>query len=266
MIPKRIHYVWFGGNELPDDAKACIDSWRKHCPDYEIIRWDESNFDIRVNRYVREAYESKKWAFVSDYARLWALVNHGGVYMDTDVELIGPIDFALRHQAFSGFESNCSIPTGIMACEQGFPLFSELLHDYDDRRFILDDGSFDITTNVTAITNACLKHGLVPDNTYQTVDGLALYPSDWFCPKSHDTGKITLSKNTCAIHHFAGSWLDDTEKRLLEERSSFIAAHPRCPHILSGALVRIAYGLKTGDFAPFNKMLRMYIKDRKVRL
>ena len=98
MIPKQIHYIWFGGNELPNDALRCMESWSKYCPEYEVIRWDESNFDVSINRYVEEAYKSKKWAFVSDYVRLWALVNHGGIYMDTDVELTAPIDQFLTHQ------------------------------------------------------------------------------------------------------------------------------------------------------------------------
>ena len=264
MIPKRIHYIWFGGAELPDDAKRCIESWRECCPGYEIVRWDETNFDVFQNQYVREAYEAQKWAFVSDYARLWVLVNYGGVYLDTDVELIKPIDFALEHHAFSGFESNRSVPTGIMACESGFPLFVNLLHDYEQRSFILNDGTFDLTTNVVAITNACLRRGLALNNTYQEIEGLALYPSDWFCPKSHDTGEINLTNNTCAIHHFSGSWLDETEKELIGQRSTFIKSHPRCPHLLAGALVRLEHGFKSGDFSPFLSMLRLYVRERRL--
>lgn len=262
MIPKRIHYIWFGGSDLTDDARRCINSWHRYCPDYEIVRWDETNFDVNMTQYTREAYESKKWAFVSDYARLWVLVNQGGVYMDTDVELTKPIDFALKHRAFSGFESNRSISTGIMACEQGFPLFSDLLDDYVNRSFILDDGTLDVTTNVVAITNACLKRGLTLNNKYQQIEGFTVYPSDWFCAKSHDTGEILLTDNTCAIHHFSGSWLDSVEKSLVEQRGLFIKEHPRCPHLLAGALVRIKYGFQSGNFTPFLSMLKMYINEK----
>ena len=118
MIPKIIHYCWFGGNPLPPLALKCIESWKKYCPDYEIKIWDESNFDININKYATEAYEAKKWAFVSDVARLWVLYNYGGIYMDTDLEVIKPLDEFLYHKAFSGFEDEVNIPTGIIASEK----------------------------------------------------------------------------------------------------------------------------------------------------
>ena len=124
MIPKTIHYIWFGGNPLPEDAKRCIDTWKKYCPDYEIKEWNESNFDVAQNDYIKEAYEAKKWAFVSDYARLKVLVEYGGIYMDTDVEVLKPLDRFLSERAFSGFEDADAIPAGIMACEKGFELFA----------------------------------------------------------------------------------------------------------------------------------------------
>ena len=213
MIPKVIHYIWVGGKPLPPLAEKCIESWKKYCPDYEIIRWDETNFDISSNQYCKEAYESKKFAFVSDYVRLFALVNHGGVYMDTDVELVKPIDEFMKHQAFSGFESETIIPTGIMACEKDFPLFRELLLEYIDRKFILPDGSFNMTANVTYITKTCLKKGLMLNNHLQTVDGFTLYPNDVFCPKSFGTGKFEITENTHSIHYFAASWFSDIEKK-----------------------------------------------------
>ena len=131
MIPKIIHYCWFGGNPLSDLAQKCIDSWKKYCPDYEIKEWNESNFDLNSCDYVREAYQAKKWAFVTDYVRLYAMVTEGGIYMDTDVEVIRPLDSFLSNRAFSGFEDETNIPTGIMACEKGFPLFEELLEEYN---------------------------------------------------------------------------------------------------------------------------------------
>ena len=211
MIPKTIHYCWFGGNKLPPLAKKCIKSWRKYCKEYEIIRWDESNFDISsAPLYVRQAYEAKKWAFVSDYVRLWAMVNYGGIYMDTDVEVIKPLDRFLKHQAFSGFEDEVNIPTGIMACEKDFVLFKKLLHYYDDAEFIKKDGSLDATNNVEIITNMCLQIGLHQNNTFQILDGFALYPNDYFCPKSYVDGMIRKTDNTATIHHFNSSWLSET--------------------------------------------------------
>lgn len=219
MIPKIIHYCWFGGGPLPDEGRKCIESWRKYCPDYEIKEWNENNFDIHSNKYVEEAYMSKKYAFVTDYVRLYAMVNEGGVYMDTDVELLKPLDSYMKHEAFSGFETDIDITTGIMASVKGFPLFEELLHYYDDKRFIREDDSFDLTANVYTITQICLKHGLIRNNMYQVIDGFALYPKDFFCPKDHKTGDINLTDNTVAIHHFAGSWVTGKDRKwMIKER------------------------------------------------
>jgi len=221
VIPKTIHYIWVGGKPLPPLAKKCIESWKKFCPDYEIIKWDETNFDISTSRYCKEAYGAKKFAFVSDYIRLHVLVNHGGVYMDTDVELLKPIDGYLIHQAFSGFENEKSIPTGIMACEKGFPLFHDLLSEYIKRSFILSNGKLNLMTNVRYITKACSKRGLVLNNSLQTVDGFTLYPNDFFCPKSHSSGKYNITERTVAIHHFAGSWVSESEQKIIKERYDF---------------------------------------------
>lgn len=218
MIPKKIHYCWFGGKPLPDDAKKYIETWKKYCPDYEIIEWNEDNFDLSSNIYVKEAYESKKWAFITDYVRLFVMYNYGGIYMDTDVELLKNLDIFLKHRAFSGFESSTDIPTGIMASEQKFPLFKEFLDYYNNRHFILDNGKLDMTTNVKIITDICKKYGLKKNNKYQEVNDFVLYPSDFFCPK--DNNMIRITDNTVAIHHFAGSWLSTEakkRKRLLQK-------------------------------------------------
>ena len=140
MIPKKIHYCWFGGNPLPPLAVKCIESWKKYLPDYEIKEWNESNFDLNYNDYVREAYEAKKWAFITDVVRLYAMVTEGGIYMDTDVEVLKPLDELLQYDAVSGFESSSRIPTGLMACREGQPLFEELLHEYDVLHFKRPDG------------------------------------------------------------------------------------------------------------------------------
>lgn len=206
MIPKTIHYIWFGGNPLTPLAERCIASWREFCPDYEIVRWDESNFDGGNNRYFQEALTAKKWAFASDYARLKILVENGGFYMDTDVQVLKPLDRFLSDEALSGFETESRISTGLMACRDSFPLFERLLHDYDDRRFIKPNGQPDLTTNVTLITQACLEEGLILNGEKQTVAGFTLYPKDWFCPKDWLTKEIRLTENSHAIHHFDGSW------------------------------------------------------------
>ncbi len=206
MIPKKIHYCWFGRGEKPELAKKCIKSWKKYCPNYEIIEWNEENFDINSNQYVKEAYENKKYAFVTDYVRLFVLYTQGGIYMDTDVEVIKPLDEYLHHEAVSGFENTTQIPTGLMACREGFPLFGELLHFYDDARFVNKDGSLNLTTNVETITNIVLRHGFVQNGQYQEIEGFAIYPSNIFCPEhSKLTDKIYM-KDTATIHFFSGSW------------------------------------------------------------
>jgi len=214
MIPKKIHYCWFGGTPLPSDARRCIESWKKHLSNYEIKEWNESNFDVTCNRYVREAYENRKFAFVTDYVRLYALVNEGGIYMDTDVEVLKSFDPFLHHTAFSGFENNNYVPTGMMASEKGGAWVTELLNEYVERRFVQEDGSLDTTTNTALITRNMENHGLIRNNTYQDFPGLAtFYPSDFFCPKDHRDGLIRLTDNSVCIHHFAGSWLPNATKR-----------------------------------------------------
>ncbi len=217
MIPKVIHYCWFGGKTLPKSALKCINSWKKYCPDYKIIEWNEKNFNIDCCPYVREAYEEKKWAFVSDVARLYALVNYGGIYMDTDVEVIKPLDSLLKYDAVSGFENDKQIPTGLMACIKGQKFFLKLLHDYDKRHFKLGNGTFDTTTNVLRITKICRRYGFKPNNRLQTFGGFTLLPRDYLCPKDFETGKIHISKNTLTIHHFNSSWKSPEERFFYEK-------------------------------------------------
>jgi len=209
MIPKIIHYIWVGGNPLTPLAEKCIESWKKFCPDYEIKRWDETNFDVNQNKYCKEAYESKKWAFVSDFIRLKVLHDFGGIYMDTDVEVIKPLDEYLVHPAFSGFENEEMIPTGIMASEKENKWIANLLSDYDNRNFIKEDGSFDLTTNVVSITNKTkeMYPNLSLDNNYQEFEDVVFYPKDFFCPIDYNTHELIKTENTHTIHWFAGSWL-----------------------------------------------------------
>lgn len=217
MIPKIIHYCWFGGNEKSALIKRCIESWQRFCPDYEIKEWGENTFDLAsAPVYVREAYEAKKWAFVTDYVRLWAMHEYGGVYMDTDVEIVRPIDEFLCHRGFTGFEDDVHMVTGIMAAEKELPLMKSLLSYYDTRHFVLEDGSFDMTTNTVSITNALKSMGFVPNGHMQVNDGFAIYPSDFFCPLDDATGKLSKTKNTAAIHWFNKSWL--TEKVRLRSK------------------------------------------------
>lgn len=230
MIPKIIHYCWFGRNPKPKLAIKCIKSWKKKCPDYKIIEWNEDNFDIMsAPLYVQQAYEMKKWAFVTDYVRLYAMVTYGGIYMDTDVEVVRSLDKFLEHKAFSGFEDGVNIPTGIMACEKDFPLFDEFLKFYDNASFINTDGSINTTTNVVIMTNICLKKGLLQNGEYQTIEDFAIYPKDVFCPVSYETGQLVRTRRTCTIHWFAGSWhsaeMKQAHQRKIKEEKIFRIKH-----------------------------------------
>ena len=212
MIPKKIHYCWFGRGEMPELARKCIASWKKYLPEYEIKEWNEDNFDINSYPYVREAYENRRYAFVTDVVRLHALYYEGGVYMDTDVEVLKPLDSILNYEIVSGFESETQIPTGLMASHPKMPFMLELLQDYDNLHFVKTDGTLDLTTNVDRITQHCQKYGIILNNTYQTVNGFTFLPKDYLCPKSYEDGKIRLTENTLVIHHFAGSWYTPMEK------------------------------------------------------
>lgn len=216
MIPKVIHYCWFGRGPMPKLALKCIESWKKYCPDYEIKEWNEDNFDLDLYPYVREAYDARKFAFVTDVVRLYALYHEGGIYMDTDVEVIKPLDSLLAYDAVSGFESPTQIPTGLMASRDGHPLFKELLDEYNGIHFVRPDGTLDTTTNVIRISNTCREYGLRLDNTLQTVRGFTLLPKDFLCPIEHEGHRLVLTPNTLCIHHFAGSWV--TGKALWKKR------------------------------------------------
>lgn len=214
MIPKIIHYCWFGRGELPELAIRCIGSWKKHLPEYEIKEWNEDNFNLDLYPYVREAYDNKKYAFVTDVVRLYALYHEGGIYMDTDVEVLHSLDSILIYDAVSGFESSNQIPTGLMACTRHNALFKELLDDYDGKHFVKPDGSLNLTTNVVRITKYLSLYGLKLNNSFQVVHGLTLLPSDYLCPKSTLDGKLYLTNNTLVIHHFAGSWCSPIRKKI----------------------------------------------------
>ena len=215
IIPKKIHYCWFGRNELPELAERCIESWKKYCPNYEIIEWNENNFNIESNLYVKEAYEKGKYAFITDYVRLYVLYEYGGIYMDTDVEVIKPIDKFLEHSAFTGCENDNYCVTGIMASEKKHPWIGELLSLYDNKRFILQNGKIDITPNTELITKSTIsEYGWKKSNNYQVLkNDLHIYPHETFCAKDWRNGKINITDNTYTIHNFAGSLITDKDKK-----------------------------------------------------
>lgn len=216
MIPKIIHYCWFGGALLPTDAQKCIESWKKYCPDYEIKEWNESNFDITICPYVKEAYEAKKWAFVSDYARFWILYNFGGIYFDTDVELIKPINDIIEKGPFMGFEKNPSVsedgeiaPGLGIAAPPELELYKDVMNYYESIHFKNEDGSLNTNdTIVTHTTKVMIKKGLKKKQGIQFIAGILIYPKEYFCPLDYLTYEMNITENTRSIHHYTASWQD----------------------------------------------------------
>ncbi|MBQ8124291.1 MAG: glycosyl transferase [Kiritimatiellae bacterium] len=208
MIPKVIHYCWFGKGKLPPLACKCIDSWRRILPEYEIKLWNENNFDVNSCQYTKEAYGAKKFAFVTDYVRLYALFSEGGIYMDSDVEVLRPLDSFLSLPAFTGYETSNGCITGLMGSEKGGVWVGDLLAEYVNRRFVLEDGRLDTTTNVVYTTNLMRRKGAIVDGHKIEMPGyVTIFPQDFFCPKSGASNQISLTENSYVIHHFAGSWV-----------------------------------------------------------
>ncbi len=212
-IPKILHCVWLGGKPLPPPARRCIRSWKALLPDWELRIWTEDNFDVSENPYCRQAYTAKQYAFASDYIRLAVLHRYGGVYLDTDVELLRPFtEEMLACRGFSGYETPHTLPTGVMGAEAGHPFIAHLLRHYDGAAFLRPDGSYDRTPNIQIITALAKERGFVPDGTKQAVMDFTLFPQTVFCPLSHDGSGSCFSPDTCAIHHFAASWCDRTTR------------------------------------------------------
>ena len=192
---------------MPELALKCIESWHKFMPDFEYRLWNEDNFDTNSNRYVKEAYEAHKYAFVSDYVRLYALYNEGGIYMDTDVEVLKPFDELLSLSGFIGFEGTRYLPvgTGTIACMPKGEWVSEQLSVYRHIGFIKSNGSYDLLTNPFRITGEMVKNGFVSNGKEQIYKDMHVFPVEYFCPRQ-TTGEIFITENTYCDHHFMGSW------------------------------------------------------------
>ena len=223
IIPKIIHYCWFGRNPLPESAVKCINSWKKFFPDYEIKEWNEDNFDVNIIPYTKEAYEAKKYAFVSDYARMWILYHFGGLYFDTDVEVIKPMDDIVARGPFMGIEVEAvegevpQVPPGLglgvnpglgLGVNPGLGLYKDILDYYAPLHFLCDDGSLNQITVVKHTTNVLVQNGLKETNELQCVAGVWIYPRDYFNPLDDNTGQFTITENTRSIHWYTKTWLN----------------------------------------------------------
>lgn len=211
LIPKIIHYIWVGGKEKPADIKRCMDTWKKHLEGYKVIEWNESNFDIEQHPFVKAAYEAKKWAYVSDYIRAYAIYNYGGIYLDTDILLLDNFDDFLNHRAFVGFENPNYPFTAAFGAEKGHPLVKDMLDYYDE----LDTYHFDFKNNNTISVSDILinKYGCKVGNMYQILkEGIAVYPDTILC---------NPSEKSVSIHVFTGTWLDE-KKAIARKINTFL--------------------------------------------
>lgn len=208
-IPKIIHYCWFGKKEKPEIVKNCIESWNNKLDGYEIKEWNEENFDINSNIFVKQAYKAGKFAFVSDYVRLFALYNYGGIYMDTDVEIYKTFDdYILENESFWGFEEKNYIATSTIGAKRGNKLIKQFLDSYREKEFIKEDGKIDTLTNVAIVTQLIKELGIKLDGSYQKIDGLAtIYPQEYFSPYDYINCYMKKSENTYTVHYFYKSWL-----------------------------------------------------------
>ena len=214
MLPKKIHYCWFGGSELPSSVKHCIDSWRQMCPDYEIIRCDESNFDVYSHPFMKAAYESKSWAFVSDYARLKVVYENGGIYLDTDVELIKKLDGLLQEKCYFGLqqmENLCATGLGFGA-EKGSRIVKEMMDCYNDIEFNADD-KLSISCPILN-TKVLINNGYKQTSITEVFrnEEFTVYPSCYFDPFSTITKTDILCDETYSIHHYSASWCSFTQR------------------------------------------------------
>ena len=215
MIPKIIHYCWFGEKEKDTQTKTYIDKWKEVLFDYMFTEWNESNFDLtsqNTPEYVKEAYRLKKWAFVSDYVRLYALYNFGGIYLDTDVEVLKKFDSLLENTVFFGAESEFSLCTATIGAVSKNEFILRLMHLYDNKKFLGSDGSIDKTPNSQLLYSFVKQDGYCYSEDIFRGDSYVIYPSDYFFPINCYTHRECRTKNTYSIHHYAGTWKSSREK------------------------------------------------------
>lgn len=254
MIPQTIHYCWFGGNPLPKLAKKCIKSWKKYAKGYKIIEWNESNYDLAAAPlYVRQAYEAKKWAFVTDYVRLQVVYEHGGIYMDTDVELKKPLDPLLGHSAYFGFEMGKYINTGIgFGAEKDASILKELMDDYTDIPFQLEDGTFDLKACPVRNTEVFLRHGLKQDDSRQVLPGdVLILPTIYLCPYDYHLKPVGDLKQAYSVHWFSASWFEEAHRKELDNWRK-AERRDRLIHAPNRALIRL---LGQKNYDKFKRLL-----------
>lgn len=233
-IPKIIHYCWFGNSPLPPMAVKCIESWKKNMPDYEIKRWDESNYDVNKNQYMKEAYQAKKYGFVPDYARFDILYKHGGLYFDTDVEIIRSLDDLVERGPFLGLEAgtingfikmqkrdikpnfiHSRVAPGLgIAGPAGFPIFKKVLDAYESKHFISANGKQNMTNSCQIFAQNVKFNKVEKIDDLACCDGLYVYPKEYFCPLGYVSRRLKITSNTRTIHWYEATWLPKWIRKL----------------------------------------------------
>lgn len=266
MIPKKIHYCWFGGNPLPELAKKCIESWKKYCPDYEIIEWNENNYDVTKCLYMKEAYEAKKWAFVSDYARLDIVYDQGGIYLDIDVELIKKIDDLLIHDAFFAMEQIALINTGlIFGANKRNNNVKLLMDEYDNIHFRISDNVYDMLPCPQRNTHPFFDKGFEKKNEIQIINNAIIYPPEYFCPINNETRECTITSNTYSVHHFGALWISEDEEEIRRIFRQYDENYPRIVAIVFKAKYEYLTIYSKIRLKWIVKFINNRIKKRRIR-
>ena len=260
MIPKIIHYFWIGNNPLGVKELKCIESWKKFCPDYELKLWNESNYDFSKYNYSKNAFKEKKYSFATDVARLDVLYEYGGIYLDTDVEIIKPLDYLLDCEGFCGFETKSKVNTGqIIASEKGNSIIKYLLDDYLNINFYNDNGTINTTACPVIQTKALQQKGLKLNGKKQIIENFIIYPVDYFGPYNFETEKIEITDNTFSIHHYAASWYSEKDKSR-HSRIVYLNTHFWLFGKIIANLYRLSYNLKdNGLKATIKKILKKVV-------
>ena len=261
-IPKTIHYCWFGNTPLSELAQKCITSWKKYCPNYELVLWNEANFDINTVPFTAQAARTKKWAFVTDYIRAYVIYHYGGIYLDTDVEILKPFsNDILDNTCISGFEDNKLVnPGNIFAGEKGCLIAKELLDFYSSHIFIDKNGNLNLVPIPKIFTNILLKYGLKQNNSYQKLGLITLYSTEYFCPKNFHTGILSITNNTYSIHHFEGSWVPEDKNKITQDRWDFFEKYGNDEYVVNMYEKIKDYEKKLADNISLKKLYKTAFK------
>ena len=267
MIPKKIHYCWFGKGKKSKLALKCIRSWRQYCPEYEVIEWNEENFDIDMNGYTRMCYAEKKYAYLSDYVRLWVVEKYGGIYFDTDVEVIKSMDDIIQKGAFIGRERIANafpVNAGLgLAAEPKMPIIKEIVEHYEQAHF---EQVEKMETVVEKVTNILRKYGLSNEQKYEIIEGMQIYPSDYFCPYDYNVGELNITDNSRSIHWYDASWFDNKMKKrrdvCVKIQKTLRGRLGECIAKLYTSLSYYWEWTSTGDYETIKKKIKNRIKGK----